>query len=192
MSKIWKYLDVPNHQEISDEVYQYIVNHTSILKTEPIFYTDVNISHTLRNAPLLTSFLEQRFLTPNLISIIVVLPDAKPNLHVDYIDPFVRILWPVRHCKGSKTKFYDIPREFLVLDSDPRLATNTYYDIPEKRDWPIVDEFELVQPLVFDTSIAHAVHPAPDATDHRISFTIGFDKDLPISKSVKAWFGFQR
>ncbi len=192
MSKIWKYLDVPNHQEISDEVYQYIVDHTSILKTKPIFYTDVNISHILRNAPLLTSFLEQRFLTPNLISIIVVPPNTKPSLHVDYIDPFVRILWPVKQCRGSKTKFYNIPREFLVLDSNPHAATNTYYNITEKRDWPIVDEFELVQPLVFDASIAHAVHPAPDATDYRISFTIGFGKDLPISKSVKAWFGFQR
>jgi hypothetical protein len=192
MSKIWKYLDVPNYQEIGDEVYQYIVNHTSILKTEPVFGTTVNISHILRNAPLLSSFLEQRFLTPDIIIIIVVSPNTKPSIHVDYIDPFVRILWPVRHCKGSKTKFYDIPREFLMLGGDPGAATSTYYTITEKRDWPIVDEFELVQPLVFDASIAHAVHPATDANDYRISFTIGFDKDLPISKSVKAWFGFQR
>jgi hypothetical protein len=193
MRPIYKFLEVDNYQAVSDQVYEYVINHTDILKTKlPIFYTDVNILHMLKNVPLLTTFLEQRFLTPTLISVVVVAPDDIPYIHVDYIDPFVRILWPVKHCKGSKTKFYDIPKEYLKLNSDPRGATNTYYDITEDRDWPILDEVELIQPIVFDASFAHAVHPALDATERRISFTIGFDKDLPISKSVKAWFGFQR
>jgi hypothetical protein len=87
---------------------------------------------------------------------------------------------------------YDIPKEFLKLNANPTASTNTYYDITEERDWPVLAEIELLQPVVLDVSVAHAVHPAPDATGHRVSFTIGFDKDLPISKSVKAWFGFQR
>jgi len=193
MRPIYKVLDVDNHQAISDQVYEYVCNNTDILKTRyPVFYTDVSIPHILQHVPLLKNFLEQRFLTPTLISIVVVTPDETPYIHVDYIDPFVRILWPVMHCEGSKTKFYDIPKEFLKLNSQPEASTNTYYDITEERDWPILDEIELIQPIVFDASFAHAVHPNPTAPGNRISFTIGFDKDLPISKSVKAWFSFQR
>ena len=194
MRPIWKFLEVNNHQAVSDEVYDYVVNHTDILnpKREPVFYTDVTPAHILKHAPRLKDFLDQRFLVPSYISIVVVPTYEVPYIHVDYSDPYVRLLWPVRNCAGSLTKMYDIPKEFHELNADPNASTNTYYDITEERDWPILAEIELVKPVVLDVSIAHAVHPAPDATEHRISFTIGFDKDLPISKSVKAWFGFQR
>jgi hypothetical protein len=194
MRPIYRFLDVDNFQAISDEVYDYVVNHTDILnpKRRVVFYTDVSIPHILKYSPSLTKFLNQKLLIPDLISVVVVPPWEVPYIHVDYIDPYVRLLWPVRNCAGSQTKFYDIPKEFLVLNSESAASTNTYYDISEQRDWPVLEEVELIQPIVFDSSVAHAVHPAPDATENRISFTIGFDKDLSISKSVKAWFGFQR
>jgi hypothetical protein len=194
MRPIWRFLEVDNHQAISDQVYEYIINHTDILnpKHQPVFYTDVVVPHILKHSPLLRDFLDQRFLVPSYISIVVVPAYEVPYIHVDYSDPYVRLLWPVKNCAGSRTKMYDIPKEFLVLNSDPIASTNTYYDITEERDWPVLAEIELLQPVVLDVSVAHAVHPAPDATGHRVSFTIGFDKDLPISKSVKAWFGFQR
>ena len=191
MRPVYKFLNIDNHQVISDQMYDFVVNHTDILTPKtPTFFTDVNIAHALTYAPLLKEFLDIRCLTPTKMSVIVVPADTAPYLHVDTVDPFVRILWPVRNTAGSCTKFYDIPRDCLELTSF--LDGVLYYNITKKRDWPQLTEFELSSPLVFDASVAHAVHPAPNATGHRISFTIGFDRDLPISKSVKAWFGFQR
>jgi hypothetical protein len=147
------------------------------------FFTDVDVAYTLAHVPLLKEFLSLRFLVPTKMSVIVVPANSKPNLHVDTADPFVRILWPVRNCTGSQTKFYDIPRECLRLTNLPDGVF--FYDIIEQREWQSLEEFELTAPVVFDASVAHEVHPSPDATGHRISFTIGFDRDLPISKSVK-------
>ena len=193
MKQTFKYLDVPNHQLVSDQVYDFIVNQTDILKPRiPVFFNDVNTMHILDHAPALKDFLRERYLDPSLISIVVVTADETPYLHVDTIDPYVRLLWPVRNCENTVTKMYDVPREFLALDWKNNHSTNTYYDIVEQRDWPLVAEIELTRPVVLDVSVAHAVHPAKDATDHRISFTIGFDRDLPISRSIRAWFGFQR
>jgi hypothetical protein len=193
MKLVYKFYDVENHQAVSDEVYNYVVNHTEILKPKtPLFFNDVSIMSMLRHAPLLRDFLQQRLLDPRQISVVVVPADMKPYLHVDTIDPYVRILWPVKNCMGARTKFFDIPREFLKLDHSSDGSTSTYFNITQSRDWPSLGECELTQPVIFDASVAHAVHPAPGATDHRISFTMGFDRDLPISKSVKAWFGFQR
>ena len=193
MKLVYKFYDVENYQAISDEVYNYVVNHTEILKPRvPVFFNDVSIPHILKYSPSLTKFLNQKLLIPDLISVVVVPPGEKPYLHVDTIDPYVRLLWPVKNCTGARTKFYDVPRECLELEHNTKGSSNIYYNIIEQRDWAPLGEIELTQPVIFDASVAHAVHPAPDATEPRISFTMGFDRDLPISKSVKAWFGFQR
>ena len=133
-----------------------------------------------------------------LTAIVLVPPlpteQGKDSLHVDMLDPYVRILWPIKNCQGAITKLFDIPRENLkesFLDGaehtfDPNHATSYFFPI-EQRDWPLINEFELSQPVLIDVSVAHAVYPAPGATEYRISFAMGFDKDLPISKSIDAW-----
>jgi hypothetical protein len=96
---------------------------------------------------------------------------------------------------------FDVPRECLKLqfqdDSvggvfDTEKATNYFYQIVGDQTWSLIHEFELVQPVLIDVSVAHEVHTAPDAIDYRISFTMGFDQDLPISKTINAWSEFAR
>ena len=193
MRPIYKFYDVDNHQAISDEVYNYVVNHLDILTSKnPAFFNDVSIPSMLTHTPMLVDFLQQSSLVPEKIAVVVVAPGAKSELHVDTIDPYVRILWPVKNCAGARTKFYDIPRECLKLEHNILGSSSIYYTITEQRKWASLGEVELTQPVIFDASVAHRVHPAPGATEHRISFTMGFDRDLAISKSVKSWFGFQR
>ena len=193
MKLVYKFYDVENHQAISDEVYNYVINHLDILTSStPMFFNDISIPSMLTHTPMLVDFLQKSSLVPKQIAVVVVAPGAKSELHVDTIDPYVRILWPVKNCAGARTKFYDVPREYLKLEHNIMGSSNIYYRITEQQEWPSLGECELTQPVIFDASVAHAVHPAPDATEHRISFTMGFDRDLSISKSVKTWFGFQR
>ena len=193
MKLVYKFYDVENHQAVSDEVYNFVVNHSNILtSSRPAFFNDVSIPGMLTHTPMLVDFLQQSSLVPKQIAVIVVAPDEKLQLHVDTADPYVRILWPVKNCIGARTKFYDVPREYLELEHNTKDSSSLYYGITEQREWPSLGEIELTQPVIFDASVAHEVCAAPNATEHRISFTIGFDRDLPISKSVKAWFGFQR
>ena len=193
MRLVYKFYDVDNHRTISDEVYNYVINHSDILTSNnPVFFNDVDIFSMLTHTPMLVNFLQQLSLVPQQIAVVVVPPGDKPQLHVDTVDPYVRILWPVKNCIGARTKFYDVPREYLELEHNTMGASNIYYKITEQQEWPSLGEIELTQPVIFDASVAHQVLPAPSATEHRISFTMGFDRDLPISKSVKSWFGFQR
>jgi len=193
MKLVYKFYDVENHQAIGDEVYNYVVNHLDILTSRsPVYFNDVSIPSMLTHTPILVDFLKQSSLVPKQIAVVVVAPGKQLELHVDTVDPYVRLLWPVKNCTGARTKFYDVPREYLKLEHNVKDSSNIYYGITEQREWPSLGEIELTQPVIFDASVAHEVLPAPDATEHRISFTIGFDRDLPISKSVKAWFGFQR
>ena len=194
MKPIWKLFEVDNHQAISEQVYEYIINHTDILNSKrgPVFYNDISPIHMVQHVPLLEKFLNDNFLIPTTAAVIVLPPGRTNTLHVDTVDPFVRILWPVKNCQGSLTKLYDVPRECIELTYFPLESSTTYYNIVGDRDWPLLDEIELLQPVLIDVSVAHEVNLAPNATEPRISFTLGFDRDLPISKSIKAWFGFQR
>jgi hypothetical protein len=193
MKQTYRLFNIDNYQKIGDDIYDYVVNRTEILKYKtPVFYNDVSPAHIIQHVPSLKQFLDDNFLTPTVTAIVVVPPDDKDNLHVDTFDPYVRILWPIKNCQGWLTRLFDVPRECLELNFTAQLSTDNYWQPVKGRNWPLIAEIELLQPVLIDVSVAHQVCPAPNATEHRISFTIGFDKDLPISKSIKAWFGFQR
>jgi hypothetical protein len=121
------------------------------------------------------------------------------GLHADTLDPYVRLLWPIKNCTGSKTKFYAVPHAYLAQDVpeyDPNARGGSFWPTVD-RDWRQIDEIELTAPVVFDASVPHEVCMAPagildqswpdlPATGCRLSLTVGFDRELPESKSVAA------
>jgi hypothetical protein len=191
MRPIYKFLEIENHQDISEEVYQYIITQTDAL-TSKHYFVSQPINHMLSHCPLLVEFLQTRQLVPRLLATIVCRTNEQLKIHRDNdgVDPYVRILWPIKNCQGSKTKIWQVPEGAGELISEPNGTLHTEYSEDQERE--LIDEFELVSPVLFDASCVHNVCPDPELAGHRISFTIGFDRDLPISKSIKAWFGFQR
>jgi hypothetical protein len=191
MKLAYKFLDVENHQAISEEVYRYIIDHTDAILNKN-YFNDQSIHHMLSHCPLLVEFLNSRHLVPKRLATIVCANKDTLTIHKDSdgVDSYVRILWPVRNCQGSKTKIWRVPDGAGTLASDTNGILYTEFPINQERE--LIHEFELVSPVLFDASCVHSVHPDPELSGHRISFTIGFDRDLPISKSIKAWFGFQR
>jgi hypothetical protein len=202
MRQVYKFLEIDNHQAISDDIYNYLVNHTELLKFQNYcFFNHISPIHIVQHVPSLKQFLDNNCLKPIMAGVILVPPVPpdleKSNLHVDVVDPYVRILWPIKNCQGSLTKMFNIPRECLKLiskenavsgaQSNPENAQDRFYQIVGDQNWPLINEFELIQPALIDTSVAHEVQYAPGTTEYRISFTMGFDQDLPISKSIDAW-----
>ena len=195
MSSIWRYLPVEDHQLIGDEMYNFLLTQFDSLPRRPTttsYYFGLNVSHTLKNCPLLAKFLSGQQLNPMVIAIVICNNQNKLELHIDLdgADPYVRILWPVRNCQGSKTQFWRVPEGSGKFISDNNGVLFT--DFPPDQERELIDEFELIAPLVMNASVPHSADPNPDLEGDRISLIIGFDRDLPISKSIKAWFGFQR
>ena len=193
MSSIYKFLNVDNHQVISDEIYNFVLNHSDLLGDDAKFlFSLMDIDDMLMHTPLLKKFLDEKSLQPTVIGIVVTHADSPSNLHVDYVDnpntTYIRMLWPVRNCHDSRTIFYNVPNECIQLIEQPN--GKPYYSIPDDQKLEYADEFQLTSPLVFDVSVAHEVVPAPDTTQHRISCSIGFDRNLAVSKSLEAWNDF--
>ena len=192
MSKYWKPLSIANHQAISDEIYDYVVNHTELLTGKEYYFTRQHISYMLYHCPLLFEFLKKHDLTPVFVGVILCNKQrGNIPMHRDHdgLKPWLRLLWPVRNCQGSKTKIWQVPDGAGVnaVDSNNILFVN----FPPNQERELIEEFELVSPVIFDASSPHSVESNPEIKDRRISLTIGFDQELPISKSFKAWSTFQ-
>lgn len=194
MSKIWKYLDVPNHQAISDEVYDYVVNYTDALELVENYIDPEPIRRMLSHCPLLAEFLHSQQLTPEILGIIVIDAQSGLGIHTDSEDlkSYIRVTWPVKNCQGSMTKIWKITEGYGEVNSDINGKLYTKFSSKQQAEFELIDEFELRSPVLLDVSYPHSVHPNTNSPGHRISFTIGFDRDLPVSKSIKSWFGFQR
>jgi hypothetical protein len=194
MTTAYKFLSVKDHHVISEQMFAFVRDHSGLLVLDPQNWTDLDVKVVLHHVPALRQLLKRNSLSPQQIAVIINDPDSAAVIHSDALGPLVRIVWPVKNCEGSTTKFYDIPRSFLKVESPGKATTNmTCYPTVE-RDWRFIGEVELISPIVFDSSTAHAVHCAPRPyavpvhTDwFRITFTIGFDRSLPISNLVSAW-----
>jgi hypothetical protein len=193
MSSIYKFLNVDNHQVVSDELYNFVLSHPKLWDSEEkFFFYHLDVAEVLVHTPLLQKFLSEKFLHPTVMGIVITHADSPSNLHVDYVDEnttsYIRMLWPVRNCHGSKTVFRNVPAESMELVEQP--DGKRYYNIPTDQHWDCLGEFELTAPVLFNVVVPHEIVPAPNATQHRISCSIGFDRDLAISKSFDAWNGF--
>ena len=198
----YKFLTVKDHHKISEQMFAYIHNYSGLLDSDPKFWTAFDLNSVLHHVPSLKKLLKRNSLTPIQISVIIVDPDRYEvqTIHKDLLEPHVRMLWPVKNCAGSRTKFYHIPNDFMheiKSDHEHSNSNDTYYVPTVEKDWRLLTEVELISPIVFDASIAHAVHcaPRPYAVPahkdwFRISFTIAFDQSLLISKRVSAWPDF--
>ncbi len=190
MNKIWKYLNVSNHQEISDELYQYATSQTDLL-IDPDKLNNLHWQHVpsiMIHCPKLREFLNNQYLMPVKMGFIVIHTKEWVPTHADHVDHYVRLLWPVKNCAGSETKFYNLKKSQGQLIGAE--YEGWYIRYPADHSGNVIDQFELTGPIVLDTSVPHSIHPDKILDDIRISFTIAFDPTLAISKSVNAWFDF--
>jgi hypothetical protein len=188
---LFLYLNVDNHKAISTDLGNYVVKHTDLLASKPWRnFSKLEVSHVLEHVPLLKDFCEQKMLDPVFMAVTIMSPNGGEDMHADSDRPWVRILWPVTNCIGSLTKLYHVSKNFYYEDNDKDISFVPFYFVKENTAVQQVGSFELRQPVVFDTSEFHSIHRVPNSSGPRISFSMGFDRDLDISNSMQAWLNF--
>lgn len=166
--KIYNHIEVENQQLISDKLYDYLVNHTEVF-TDKMFWNDLDTKTVLEYVPELSKVLHDMQLEPKDIAAIYAEPYMQGGVHVDD-DPDVRLLWPVRNCLGSLTKFFhaeEKDRERLSLPNG-----KIYIGISDPSKCEQIGEFELITPVVFDPNIPHGIYTNMNCSEPRITVTI--------------------
>jgi hypothetical protein len=170
--KVYNFVNIENQEVISNKLYDYIVNQTNILETKYDWNT-LKLKEVKNHVPELFVECAKLINHPiDLISVIHRSPEDQGKIHIDDGPSVYRLLWPVKNCQGSYTKFFDIGNNQVKLLHNPN--GNKFLTIEQKYPFTEIASVELTQPLVFNTKIAHGVYPNPDCNGPRLSITIGF------------------
>jgi hypothetical protein len=180
--KIYKYLDINKQEYISKKLYEYVEKFTPILRRK-WFWNTVNKTHLLKTIPELDEELKtiiDHEIT--MISIIYRPPNYQGGIHIDNITYPYRVLYPIKNCKGSYTKFYNLNGNDVIEkfgdQGDRHLVPDTTYPLLE------LESVELTNPIVFNTQIPHGVYTNPEFTEPRLSATFGFG-DFPLESLLR-------
>lgn len=171
----FKFISVENQQLISDKLYDYIVEHTDILKKAWQWNT-VKKDDVLKFVPELAVEL-RKIIDADIktISIIHRKPNAQGGIHIDF-GGATRVLWPVRNCAGSYTKFFDLNGNEVVEKRGSE--GDRFLDIIHTYPLKEIAAVELTSPIVFDSGIPHGVYTNPKLNEPRLTVTIAFSKDI--------------
>jgi hypothetical protein len=178
-AKIFAYLDIVDHELVSEKLYQYILNHTNILDEDHVRWITLELDHVLSHVPELQQATKQ-VIPARIIMVAIFYTPAKfeGGVHVDHGPLDYRILWPVHNCKGSSTRFFDLNGNKITEEYTSE--GNPYYVIEDKH--PLVEIANVVTtaPFLFNTKTAHGIYTNPEFDQPRLTATIGFDLDYPI------------
>jgi hypothetical protein len=170
--KLYQKLHITNYQTIADKLYDYIINCTDILETQYDWNT-LRLNEVLSYVPELKEACDKLVDSPILfVAIIYRSAGESGKIHIDQGPATYRLLMPVRNCRGSFTKFYDINGNEVREVLNPN--GNKFLTIEQKNPFIEIDCLELTEPVVFNTKVAHGVYTNPEITEPRLSVTIGF------------------
>jgi len=170
---IYKFLDIPGHEIISNKIYDYVVSQTDILTGHAI-WNWTNSNEVVQLVPELKTALDNLQLDIERISIIKAQPKSTIRIHIDY-DREPRMLWPIRNCQGSYTKFFNVDSSNIIEQRG--VKNDIYYLITKPELAEQIDSLELVAPVMFKPWIAHGVWTDPECEEHRLTMTIKFKND---------------
>ena len=175
---IYKYIDIENQELISQKVYDYVVNRTSILQGNPKqVWNNLDTEDFLNRVP---EFMEVfkvmgEGLAPVLITIFKVEPKTNISVHTDG-EENIRLLWPISNCVGSYTKFFEVDEKYIEKRDDNE--GEKYAHITNTEEARLLESVELIKPIVFKPCIPHGIWTNPTCEEPRLTLTIAFNKSL--------------
>jgi len=177
---IYKFIDIPGYELISDKIYDYIVSKTDVIKSPAEFgsWNRVNTNEMLELIPEIQTVLHNFDLEAERITIIKINPHVNLPIHIDS-DRHPRMLWPVRNCQGSYTKFFNVDKNNIVTKVGAK--GDVYNLILNPESAVQIDQLELTQPVIFDPTIPHGVWTNPEFDGYRLTMTIKFKTIVELS-----------
>jgi hypothetical protein len=179
---IFKFIDIPNYNSILLDLEDYLKNKTDVV-SNPIpgghpesFANMLDKYNLLENIPELREWLSIHKLIVCYVVVFGINPIAKNLLHADNVlpngDNDVRILLPIQNTKGSLTRFFDVPSDQIV--SAINSNGTQFRSIIGKGPFKLIDQVELIKPIVINTCIPHDIVVNKDL-GYRVSLGIGFE-----------------
>ena len=159
--KPYKVLDYADTNLLSARIYDYIVEHTDILKSSIRGWHFLDSVHLLKTVPDLVKFFAQYKLYVRDSAVTIATSNNDLPLHMDTLPVVAKINIPVLNTQGWSNRWYSI--ESSVLDTVPYTQDrfgNKVEDlkyVPESALTLLAEVNNMTQPMVFNSRIPHSV-----------------------------------
>jgi len=148
----WKYIDIPEEEIITlQKLYEQVLPENfeffQIIPLELKYFMGLKISRPV---------------------LIQVAPRAQGRIHTDYRPEGYSLALniPLENCENSITTMWEAPEEVMEIRYTTNNSPYHYYDQSRCKK---ITEFSLTRPILFDTSIPHAVDNYSDKWRRAIS-----------------------
>jgi hypothetical protein len=168
----FKYISIDNYEDMVAELQSYILKY---IEEFGIGFHLIEPALVLDNCPIFSQWIATTKLQIRVIGIIISPPRCDNDTHRDYIhDDFGRLAlnMEIQNCRIPKTKLY-------LTDTAPNLnytPTNLkYWKYDDDAVFTEIGEFDLTQPVLFDTQTPHQI--CNPTAERRVSISFRFVED---------------
>ena len=170
--KPYAIIDCPEQSIISNKVVEYLKCHSNFFEDRSFhLWNKINTVALVKAVPEIVIFFKSIGLTVREISITVVNQYQDVGLHVDELPVTAKVNFPILNTKNTFNQWYEVPKEIFETQK-PMINQfgSAYYNLQsvDLSKCKKIGEFELLQPVVFNSQIPHRIHIAPDATLPRL------------------------
>jgi hypothetical protein len=168
----YKKIYIENYEQIISEIRSKILENEQNLKWG---YDLINKQDFLNSCPKFHNFIVSKGLTIRVIAVIKIKAHRNSEIHIDDIKGnFNRyaLNMGIFNYEDTRTQMFSTKdtESYLILND----AGHPYLKFDET-NCKLIEEFDLIQPTIFDTSIPHRV--SNNTNKHRISISFRFLND---------------
>jgi hypothetical protein len=174
----YKYVDIQNYEDIVAEMSPYISNY---IKGFKLGFHHIACDKVLDNCHLFRQWINDNKLQLRVAGIIIVPPKTDNHTHIDYIhSDYSRLAlnFEIENCRIPKTKLYHTDAKPVIAYTPSKIE---YWKYPEDAKFTEIAQFDLSQPVLFNTQIPHQVCNS-NSYRRRVSISFRFYQDPEIFK----------
>jgi hypothetical protein len=173
-------LSCDNLQEIQKEVLSWIeLKKPEVLHSNSL-WNKIDSIDLLRSAPSLTGYCQTLRLKIREVALTIINRNNDANLHIDELPVTAKINIPILNTRNSYNRWYEIPEE--LLSATPPILNEfgkKYYEFKnvDYKKLKLLGEIELLQPVVFNSQLAHNIVLTDQSVFPRIVLSCTFFKE---------------
>lgn len=173
--KTYHLLDCDSQEQISREALAWISEHTDLLTNATGFWNKIDYKHFILLNPALSKYCQKLKLIIREVAVLVADSNDGVPLHIDEAPVVAKINFPVLNTKDTYTEWYDVKN----LNQLPTINNQFDQPIPDLTNAVTekINQVEMTQPMVFNSSVAHRVVIGPKAELPRVVISCMFYKE---------------
>jgi hypothetical protein len=168
----YRVIDCPVQSIISTKVIEFLKNHSNFFEDRSFhLWNKMNTLDLIKAVPEIPKFFQTLNLQVAELSITVVNQHKDVTLHIDELPVTAKINFPILNTKNTINEWYHVP-EHLLKTVTPVVNQfgALFYDLASINldECEKIAEYELHQPVVFNSQIPHRIKITPEANLPRL------------------------